>query len=160
MIPRVVELQRKPRIYRSSLMRLRKLCAVILRADPRRARSLCILRVIPCCSWREAASRFTWSTRGARVEALRKGKKVHISVLCEAHFVSPCLRIASLDQKLCRAFCGKHKLASKNSPPFSDKYAGSPRPQTARHVIVLEYAEPQVEFKFAPLSAQALASRH
>ncbi len=40
------------------------------------------------------------------------------------------------------------------------KYAGSPRPQTARHVIVLEYAEPQVEFKFAPLSAQALASRH
>src|SRR5438876_7535678 len=70
MIPRVVELQRKPRIYRSSLMRLRKLCAVILRADPRRARSLCILRVIPCCSWREAASRFTWSTRGARVEAL------------------------------------------------------------------------------------------
>jgi hypothetical protein len=49
---------------------LRKLYAVILPADPRRAKSLYILRVILYCSWREAAARFIWSTRGARVEML------------------------------------------------------------------------------------------
>ena len=44
--------------------------AVILPADPRRARSLCILRAILYCSWREAAKGPVWSTRGPRAETL------------------------------------------------------------------------------------------
>ena len=32
-------------------------------AGLRRARSVCILRAIPCCSWRKAAKGFIWSTR-------------------------------------------------------------------------------------------------